>query len=221
MAIMRLPRLRVRTYMLLVGVVAQLFWAVMIGFRSYVHFQLAWTYSTQANDWREMAQRELSQGNTRTVEAAWGLQSADYYAALARKHRRALWRPWISVDPDPPLFFPGGPPPVEGFDLQVISWGDDSGAPTVVNPLVIVGTASNGLLHIRMYGAAGILMVDTNETMLPARKATVVATLKRHLPGLLPPHVLTKAEKSRVLGEVLSLVGQTLAEILQKPPDEP
>ncbi len=36
---MRLPRLRVRTCMLLVGVVALLVWAAMMGLRSYDYFR--------------------------------------------------------------------------------------------------------------------------------------------------------------------------------------
>ena len=44
-------------------------------------------------------------------------------------------------------------------------------------------------------------------------------TLKQQLPGLLPPHVLTSAEKARVLSEVLSIVGETPAEFSQRPPD--
>ena len=52
-----------------------------------------------------------TQGNTRTIAARWGLQIADYYAPLVRKYRRAMWRPWISVDYEPPFFYPGPPPP--------------------------------------------------------------------------------------------------------------
>ena len=41
MVIMRLPRARVRTYMLLVGIVAVLVWAAMMGSRSYDSYQRA------------------------------------------------------------------------------------------------------------------------------------------------------------------------------------
>jgi hypothetical protein len=110
MAIMRLPRLRVRTYMLLVGVVALLVWGTMIGVRWYTDYRLARIYSFQERSWRENAQRDLSQGNTRTIEARWGLQTADYYAGLVRKYRRAMWRPWISVEFEPPFFYPSDLP---------------------------------------------------------------------------------------------------------------
>jgi hypothetical protein len=110
MAIMRLPRLRVRTYMLLVGVVALLVWGTMIGVRWYTYYRLARIYSFQERSWRENAQRDLSQGNTRTIEARWGLQTADYYAGLVRKYRRAMWRPWISVEFEPPFFYPSDLP---------------------------------------------------------------------------------------------------------------
>ena len=50
-------------------------------------------------------------------------------------------------------------------------------------------------------------------------KASAISTLKQQLPGLFPPHVLTSAEKARVLVQVLSIVGETPAEISQRPPD--
>ena len=110
MAIMRLPRLRVRTFMLLVGVVAVLAWAAMMGLRSYDYYQRAKTYSIQERTWREMAQRDLAEGKTRTIAARTGLQTADYYAPLVRKYRRAMWRPWISVEFEPPFFYPSDLP---------------------------------------------------------------------------------------------------------------
>ena len=110
MAIMRLPRLRVRTYMLLVGVVALLIWTGMTGLRWYVYSWRANTYGIQERYYRERAQRDLAQGNTRTIEARWGLQTADYYARLVRKYRRAMGRPWISVEFEPPFFYPSDLP---------------------------------------------------------------------------------------------------------------
>jgi hypothetical protein len=110
MAIMRLPRLRVRTYMLLVGVVALLVWGTMLGVRWYTYYRLASIYSFQERSWRENAQRDISQGNTRTIEARWGLQTAGYYAGLVRKYRRAMWRPWISVEFEPSFFYPSDLP---------------------------------------------------------------------------------------------------------------
>src|SRR5215467_13520122 len=106
---MRLPRLRVRTYMLLVGVVALLVWGTMMGGLSYHYYQRARIYSFQERWWREKARRDLDQGDTRTIAARWGMQIADYYAPLVRKYRRAMWRPWISVDLEPPFFFPQQP----------------------------------------------------------------------------------------------------------------
>lgn len=95
-----------------------------------------------------------------------------------------------------------------GFDLRLMSWGDGSGAPTSGKNLVVVGTDNNGLLHIRIFDAAGNRIKDTDETQLPAQ-AAAIATLKQQLPGLLPPHVLTDAEKVQVIAEATSIVGQT------------
>ena len=68
--------------------------------------------------------------------------------------------------------------------------------PTSGKNLVVVGTDNDGLLHIRIFDAAGNRIKDTDETQLPAQ-AAAIATLKQQLPGLLPPHVLTDAERRR------------------------
>jgi hypothetical protein len=69
-----------------------------------VYYQRARTYSIQERQWREIARRDLDQGNTRTLAARGGVQIADYYALLVQKYRRAMWRPWIAVDFEPPYF---------------------------------------------------------------------------------------------------------------------
>jgi hypothetical protein len=75
-----------------------------------VYYRHATIYSFQERASRENAQRDLRQGNTRTIAARTGLQIADYYARLVRKYRRAMWRPWISVEFEPPFFYPSDPP---------------------------------------------------------------------------------------------------------------
>jgi hypothetical protein len=109
---MGLPRLRVRAYLLLVAVVALLVWGTMMGGLSYLYYRRARIYSIQERQWREIAQRDLDQGNTQTIAARWGMQIADHYAPLVRKYRRAMWRPWMSVDLEPPFFFPQQQPAI-------------------------------------------------------------------------------------------------------------
>ena len=99
---MRRPHFRVRTLMVVVAVVALLVWGTMIGLRSYGYYRLARYYSFQERGWREGAAR--ARGNpaqARTVEAVYGPQMVEYYAPLAAKYRRAMWRPWMPVAPDP------------------------------------------------------------------------------------------------------------------------
>ena len=91
----------------------------------------------------------------------------------------------------------------------MMSWGAGSGVPTSGNDLVIVGIDNNHLLHIRIFDASGNRVTDTDETKLPGTQAPGISTLKQQLPGLLPPHVLTSAEKAQVLSDVTSIVGQT------------
>ena len=50
-----------------------------------------WRESTARGDWR----REV------------GSECADYFARLAEKYRRAMWRPWMPVAPDPPVYVVG------------------------------------------------------------------------------------------------------------------
>jgi hypothetical protein len=83
------------------GLVAVLIWAAMMGFRSYVHYSLANRYSFQEGGWR----KEAAGGRIRREDC---LASADFSAQMAGKHRRAMWRPWVPVAPDPLYYFPPG-----------------------------------------------------------------------------------------------------------------
>jgi len=102
---MRLPTFRVRTLMLAVAVVALLIWGAMIGTRWFVYYSLATRYGTYERQWREMAARDRGNPSlARTVTVVYGPQFADFYGTMARKYRRAMWRPWIPVAPDPPTY---------------------------------------------------------------------------------------------------------------------
>ena len=102
---MRLPRFRVRTLMIVVGVVALLFCGATMGTRWVNYYRLASIYGTYERQWREMAARD--RGDPRSISAKWGPQIAEDYGQLARKYRRAMWRPWLAVAPDPPrMFYP-------------------------------------------------------------------------------------------------------------------
>jgi hypothetical protein len=122
--------------------------------------------------------------------------------------------------------------PLPYFDLRLMSWGDGSGVPATGRSLIVVGTDNNRLLHIRIFDAAGV-RTDTYEAMqggelhlktadatgtvlsnelessLPPTRAGAITNLKKQLPGLLPPHVPTSAEKAQVISETASIVGQT------------
>jgi hypothetical protein len=98
---MRALRFRVRTLMAAVGLAAVLVWAAMMGFRSYVHYALASKYRFQESMWREQAVKYRSGSED-------SLATADFCAQMASKHRRAMWRPWTPVAPDPLYYFPPG-----------------------------------------------------------------------------------------------------------------
>jgi WD40 repeat protein len=96
-----------------------------------------------------------------------------------------------------------------GYDLRLMSWGDGSGVPTSGSDLVILGTDTNGRLHIRIFDANGNRAADTDEAKLPPTQAEAIRSLKLRLPGLLPPHVLIDAEKAQLIREARSIIGQT------------
>ena len=91
---MRQPRFRVRTLMIAVSVAALLVWGAMMGTRSFVYYWRAREFGVQERGWRAVADH----GHSR-VEFC--LECADYFAQLPRKYRRAMWRPWEPVAPDP------------------------------------------------------------------------------------------------------------------------
>jgi hypothetical protein len=95
-----------------------------------------------------------------------------------------------------------------GFDLRLMSWGDGTEVPASGTSLVVLGTDNNGLLHIRTFHADGRRLADVAETELPDTQALAISTLKEQLPDLLPPHVLTEAERIKIFRAVTSIVGQ-------------
>jgi hypothetical protein len=80
--------------MIAVSVVAMLVLGAMMGTRSYDYYLRASRYEFEERGWRES-----------TAEGRWpvkvGSECADYFAQLSRKYRRAMWRPWLPVAPDP------------------------------------------------------------------------------------------------------------------------
>src|SRR5262249_21069830 len=94
-ASMRALRFRVRTLIAAVGLVAVLVWAAMMGSRSYHYYRRASEYSVQERGWRESA----AEGRLRREFCC---ECADYFAQLVGKYRRAMWRPWLPIAPDPP-----------------------------------------------------------------------------------------------------------------------
>ncbi len=92
------------------------------------------------------------------------------------------------------------------LDLQLIpSKSDPSQLPTEGNNLVVVGNLAKGL-HVRVFGANGTRVVDTDESQLPD-KAQAIAELKARLDTLGQAPKLSPADKANLIREVRSLVG--------------
>jgi hypothetical protein len=93
------------------------------------------------------------------------------------------------------------------FELGLVSWGEGSGVPNWDWRVAIVGVDNYGLLHIRAFDHVRKCVVDTDETKLPAAQAGAISNFKQQLPGLMPPYMLSSAEKTQVIREVISIVG--------------
>src|SRR4051794_16115574 len=93
-ATMRLPRCRVRTMMFVVAAMAVIIWGSMMGARSYNSYKLAKEYGASERGWREIAGRGR-------WDAKFATECTEYFAMLTRKYRRAMWRPWLPISPDP------------------------------------------------------------------------------------------------------------------------
>ena len=73
-----------------------------------------------------------------------------------------------------------------------------------------------GVLHIRIFGANGNLITDTDDAELPQTptELALISTLKRKLPTLLAPgYVLTAADTAQVLAEATLIAGQASSQI--------
>ncbi|MGO9921910.1 MAG: hypothetical protein ACLQIB_45350 [Isosphaeraceae bacterium] len=132
-------------------------------------------------------------------------QDAEDYPASSEPTNQYLGNYWWRTDDR------GGP---GTSDLQVMSWGNGSGSgvPTSnKSNLVIIGTDTSGLLHIRVFDAVGTETLDTNQTKLPSSEAGAVSTLKQQLQSLTSPNNLTPQQKWQFLEQVTSILDQTNA----------
>ena len=92
-------------------------------------------------------------------------------------------------------------------DVQLTSWGDGSEVPTSAKNLIIVGTDTKGLLHIRIFDDRGNRVVDTDETKLPGSEAqSHIEMIKEYLS---PRHTRTDSDAYFVRSDVERLVGHT------------
>jgi hypothetical protein len=92
-------------------------------------------------------------------------------------------------------------------DLRLIpSLSDVSAIPRSGKDLVIAADV-NHVLHFRMFGCDGVMVVDTNEQKLLASKGREIANFRGQFQKLSLPHELTTGEHFAVLTAVTSLIG--------------
>jgi hypothetical protein len=125
-----------------------------------------------------------------------------------------------------------------GYDLELTPWGVGSGVRASGRRRIVAGTDGAGLLHIRTFDAAGFrtdtfemtdgqgvlhlrsedasgnVLSDQLETNLPPAQADAIRKLKQRLAALMPPqHVLTDAETAGVIGDVRTIIDQSMGAV--------
>src|SRR5258708_3110223 len=95
---MRRPRLTIRSMMIAVGVVALLIWGATMTSQSYDYYRRPREYGANEGGWRQIAARHRGKAE---FDSQFELRCVEYFAQLAGKYRRAMWRPWMPVAPDP------------------------------------------------------------------------------------------------------------------------
>jgi hypothetical protein len=86
----------------------------------------------------------------------------------------------------------------------VVSWDDSV---PVNHPGLYIGTDAGGALHVRAIDVAGTMVKDVMESSAAANQAANVKALKDRLAILLPPHVLTSADRDDVVNRVQGIWG--------------
>lgn len=98
---MQIPRFSVRALMVGVGIAAVVTWGGIMVWRSLAYSRLANQYSFQEKGWREIAEKRHGSEKWDARGVAFASECAEYFAMLTEKYRRAMWRPWLPVEPDP------------------------------------------------------------------------------------------------------------------------
>lgn len=105
---MRLPRLRLRTHLLIVAIFAVLLWAGMLASRSvYYRFLARWSAAKQQaylNDTHALERRAGKPLSPREVRLAeYGRRMVSYLSRQRARYESIARQPWLSIEPDPPL----------------------------------------------------------------------------------------------------------------------
>ena len=114
----------------------------------------------------------------------------------------------------------------EGFNLEIVQWGDGSRMPTSGNRLVIVGPDNNNVLHFRIFDADGNRVSDTDEKKekekkglergLPTQAEVIaghISALRRKLERYIErQHKPSEADATEIINEVTIIVGQTFSD---------
>lgn len=109
---MRFPRMTTRRWMLLVAAIALAFAGLRLAYTAWTRTSIARGHALLASALRASASNlenamPLAKSEGLREEYATTLArfsvAADYFSALEAKYRSAAQRPWLPVEPDPPL----------------------------------------------------------------------------------------------------------------------
>ena len=80
--------------MIIVLAVALLIWGTTMASRSYAYYRRSREFGPQERGWRQIAARG-------GPDAKFASECTECFVQLTTKYRRATWRPWLPVVPDP------------------------------------------------------------------------------------------------------------------------
>ncbi len=99
------------------------------------------------------------------------------------------------------------------FGLRLMSpLGDPSGMPMQERNVILIAPVRD-VLHVRIFDADGILVMDTDETNL-ALQGRQTGELRKQLETLWPPRELTEGDREKVLSALAPVVGHNLMGVL-------
>ncbi len=130
------------------------------------------------------------------IHASWGGTQAEAWTSRRALLSSATYKPIID----------------RSWELKLMpSLTDVSGLPAADRKSIILAAVGQ-VLYFRIFDRNGKMIVDVNQTKLEESEENKkpIETLKSHVDGLWPPQNLTDSERSRIVYDIITVVGHVL-----------